>query len=222
MSGRSEAESFYNQKARVRQERIWTEMIDKEIRSEATQRYILSSSFKLVNHRGVVQIVSTPRRCSRPYLHFQMNHTRPLPPTVTTVTDKVQVQSPEQRVRVRPQRRSRDRHPAQLRATKVDDSSYEIQVMRHRAKVPAERLAAPETSQQEIGWLLGVRSLQLKRNGCADCKKTDCSTQGSVLIPTAKAAEDLPESTVGHMATLNPSRWRYSKNTCDVTEYVDE
>ncbi|KAF4757150.1 hypothetical protein FOZ63_025770 [Perkinsus olseni] len=180
MSGRSEAESFYNQKARVRQQRIWTEMIEKEI------------------------------RCSRPYLHFQMNHTRPLPPTVTTVTDKVQVQSPKQR----------------LQATKVDDSSYEIQVMRHRAKVPAERLAAPETSQQEIGWLLGVRSLQLKRNGCpqaaADCKKADCCTQGSVLIPTAKAAEDLPESTVGHMATLNPPRWRYSKNTCDVTEYVDE
>ncbi|KAF4698207.1 hypothetical protein FOZ62_014510 [Perkinsus olseni] len=153
MSGRSEAESFYNQKARVRQQRIWTEMIEKEI------------------------------RCSRPYLHFQMNHTRPLPPTVTTVTDKVQVQSPKQR----------------LQATKVDDSSYEIQVMRHRAKVPAERLAAPETSQQEIGWLLGVRSLQLKRNGCpqaaADCKKADCCTQGSVLIPTAKAAEDLPEST---------------------------
>ncbi|EER15094.1 hypothetical protein Pmar_PMAR023420 [Perkinsus marinus ATCC 50983] len=131
-----------------------------------------------------------------------MNHTRPLPPVVTTVAEKVQVQTPQER----------------LETTKVDEGSYEIQVIRHRGRVPAERLSEPETSQQEIGWLIGIRAQQLKRKAC----QQDGSAPAVEFAPTANAAKDLPRSTVHHMKTLNPSKWRYSKGKCDVTEYVDK
>ncbi|KAF4671212.1 hypothetical protein FOL47_001658 [Perkinsus chesapeaki] len=136
-----------------------------------------------------------------------MNHTRPLPPTVTTVTDKVQHKSPQERIL----------------ASKVDASSYEIQVMRHRSKVPAERLTAPETSQQEIGWLIGVRSLELKGNKRLPLQtaSSDCS-RGEGPAVLMQQARDLPANTVTDLNSLNPSRWRHSKSTCDVTQYVDD